>query len=647
MLDGDPVRDREAGRADDADDPDPRSELAQRDRDPGREAAAADRDQHRLRVRCLLRQLEPDRALARDDAPVLEGVDEGRARPLDVLLGRGDRSLEALAHELHLSVVGARGLDLRHRRVLGHEDRRGDPGLARSPRDRLPVVPRARRHHARRPLLRSEGRDRVVRAADLERPGALEVLGLEQDLAGRRAARTSPRGRAASRARPRRGARGRPRCRRSRVPSRRGQAPRDRPVSGPSSLNTFSMISRTAVSGSSSRRWTDSRSLRSSAIVGDGLLEAPLGTARRDREHLRGEVPPPALLEPTVALERSPVLLELRPQLGDVLAPERLREDDRRTSLGLREPDDRAHLAQHRLRGRVVHLVDRDHVRDLHDPRLQRLHGVARPRHEHEQHGVGDPGHLDLALAGADRLHEDDVLPRRVEQEDRLQRRLREASEVTPRPHRADVDAGVEEVVAEADAIAEERTARERARGVDGDDADRPPGLPDVRDESGDERRLAGAGRPGDPDDRSLPRLGVELADERVRDRIAVLDERDRARQRPAVAVAHAGDELLERPLPPRHDAPLYAVHSRPVPVPVPPAVTVPEGDCDLTTRSNRSSSAASRARAAARSPRGARRSGRDRSGPSRPPRRRPSQRQAPGSSGPARVSASGTRRAC
>ena len=42
------------------------------------------------------------------------------------------------------------------------------------------------------------------------------------------------------------------------------------------------------------------------------------------------------------------------------------------------------------------------------------------------------------------------------------------------RPHRADVDAGVQEVVGEPDAVAEQRAARERARGVDGDDADRP-----------------------------------------------------------------------------------------------------------------------------------------------------------------------------
>ena len=56
------------------------------------------------------------------------------------------------------------------------------------------------------------------------------------------------------------------------------------------------------------------------------------------------------------------------------------------------EGDDRAHLVEHRLRRRVIHLVDRDHVGDLHDPGLQRLHGVARSGHEDEEDGVRDPG---------------------------------------------------------------------------------------------------------------------------------------------------------------------------------------------------------------------------------------------------------------
>ena len=63
---------------------------------------------------------------------------------------------------------------------------------------------------------------------------------------------------------------------------------------------------------------------------------------------------------------------------------------------------------------------------------------------------VGDPDHLDLALAGADGLEEDDVLAGCVEEQERLQRRLREAAEMAARAHRADEDVRVEEVVGRA-----------------------------------------------------------------------------------------------------------------------------------------------------------------------------------------------------
>ena len=46
-------------------------------------------------------------------------------------------------------------------------------------------------------------------------------------------------------------------------------------------------------------------------------------------------------------------------------------------------------------------------------------------------------------------------------------------AEVAAGPHRADVDAGVEEVVGEPDPVSEQRSVRERARGVDRNDPDR------------------------------------------------------------------------------------------------------------------------------------------------------------------------------
>ena len=63
-----------------------------------------------------------------------------------------------------------------------------------------------------------------------------------------------------------------------------------------------------------------------------------------------------------------------------------------------------------------------------------------------------------------------------------------------------------------------------------------------------DQRRLADAGRAGDADHERLARLRIELAHELVGERVAVLDERDRAGERPAVARADAVGELLEAP---------------------------------------------------------------------------------------------------
>ena len=71
-------------------------------------------------------------------------------------------------------------------------------------------------------------------------------------------------------------------------------------------------------------------------------------------------------------------------------------------------------------------------------------------------------------------------------------------------------------------------------------------------------------GGPVTPIDGRAPGLGIELADERIRERIAVLDERDRPRERAAIALPHARGQLLERPLPPRHAAPLYAAPATP-----------------------------------------------------------------------------------
>jgi hypothetical protein len=160
----------------------------------------------------------------------------------------------------------------------------------------------------------------------------------------------------------------------------------------------------------------------------------------------------------------------------------------------------------------VIHLVDRDHVRDLHDPGLQRLHESPEPGISTSTTVSAMPITSTSLWPAPTVSRKSRVLARRVEHEQRLERRLRQAAEVAARAHRADEDAGIEEVVAEPDPVAEQRALRERARRVDGDDADALLLRAHVPDERADQRRLADARRARDADRVGAPGLAVEVA---------------------------------------------------------------------------------------------------------------------------------------
>ncbi len=180
VLDRDAVGDRVAVAPRlDAHDPHLRADRAQRERDPRCEPAASDRDEHRSRVRHLLRQLEPDRSLTGDDRAVLVRVDERRPGLVHVEPGRGEGILEMRAAHDRLRAVVPAGLDLRHRCVLRHVDPGLDARLARRPGHGLPVVARACRDDAGGALPCRQRGDLADRAARLERPRALEVLRLQ------------------------------------------------------------------------------------------------------------------------------------------------------------------------------------------------------------------------------------------------------------------------------------------------------------------------------------------------------------------------------------------------------------------------------------------------------------------------------------
>ncbi len=122
-----------------------------------------------------------------------------------------------------------------------------------------------------------------------------------------------------------------------------------------------------------------------------------------------------------------------------------------------------------------------------------------------------------------------------------LQRRLGEAAERAARGHRADEHAGVEEVIGEADAVAEQGALGEGARGVDREHRHLTLGLAQLRGQRADQGALADARGAGEADDAGLAGARVDLADELPTGGVVGLDQRDRPRQGALVA----GNEAL------------------------------------------------------------------------------------------------------
>jgi len=82
------------------------------------------------------------------------------------------------------------------------------------------------------------------------------------------------------------------------------------------------------------------------------------------------------------------------------------------------------------------------------------------------------------------------------------------------RCHRANEDTGIEEMLGEANSIAEQGAARERARGVDREHADVAVGGAQKLGQGADDRALSNPRRAGKPDDASTPGARIDLAHE-------------------------------------------------------------------------------------------------------------------------------------
>ncbi len=207
----------------------------------------------------------------------------------------------------------------------------------------------------------------------------------------------------------------------------------------------------------------------------------------------------------------------------------------------------------HRVAGAIaVGLVDHKDVRDLHQPGLIGLNGVAPPRVDHHHRGVRRVDDVGLHLSHPDGFHNDEIPSGGTQDGDGIVGGTGQAAKVTACGHGTDVETVSAGDVAHAHPVAQDGAARERARWVDGQDGDRPATGQQLRAQRCVQGGLAGAGRPGDahcerPVRGPVSRLTILLsavvacpgpagANQGRACRATAFHHRQRSGQRPAVA---------------------------------------------------------------------------------------------------------------
>jgi hypothetical protein len=175
--------------------------------------------------------------------------------------------------------------------------------------------------------------------------------------------------------------------------------------------------------------------------------------------------------------------------------------------IGRRQAEGLQQRAVQRVGAGRVGLVDDEEVTDLHEAGLEHLHGVAGARRQHDADGVGDACDLDLALADADGLDNDDVAAQERHDAQHALHAEGKAPEVAAGGEGADEDEGVGGVAHHPDAVTEDGPAGERRGRVHGDDADAPVWLAaaQLEDHGVHEGGLAAAGRAGDAEHEAWP----------------------------------------------------------------------------------------------------------------------------------------------
>ena len=144
---------------------------------------------------------------------------------------------------------------------------------------------------------------------------------------------------------------------------------------------------------------------------------------------------------------------------------------------------------------------------------------VAGSREREDEEEVDHVGHGRLSLADADRLHEDDVEPGGLAEEHRLARAAGDASGRRAAGRRPDERGRLERQATHPRLVPEDRSTREGARRIDGQDGDAMPPPEEEHPDRVHERALSHAGHPGDTDPARATRRGQQAPEELLRER--------------------------------------------------------------------------------------------------------------------------------
>ena len=190
------------------------------------------------------------------------------------------------------------------------------------------------------------------------------------------------------------------------------------------------------------------------------------------------------------------------------------------------------------LRGqRLICLVDHQNIGDFQDPCLDRLHVIAQPGcGDHHAH-IGNAGHFNLGLAGADGFQNDNISPCGIHQIGHLRGCRRQSAQSAPRGQRADENACVQRVFRHADTVAQNGPPGDRAGRINRHHAHGLAAFAKFGDIGVDQRRFPRPRRAGETNDDGPAQIRADGAQDVDGPGRVAFDHADRARKRRSFSV--------------------------------------------------------------------------------------------------------------